>query len=351
MGDIEVDGHKLHLHPERVAEWKEKGDCYPIYVEIGPSDRCNHKCIYCALDWVKGGGIDIDRDVMLNTLEEIASCGVKSVMFSGEGEPLIHKDICDFVRTAYELGLKVSITTNGVLFSKEKAEKCFPYLSWIRFSVDAGTRENYAKIHKTKEKDFDIVIENIRHAVGIKKENNYNVNISAQTLLIPDTIGEAEKLTQIIKNTGADNIQIKPYSKHPESINEFIVDYTNLKGLKKKVEKFMDKNFQVIYREETIERLRRKRGYKECNGIYFFALIDARGNILPCNLFYDKPEFSYGNLHKKGFKEIWDGEKRKEVLEKLRKRDIELCREVCRVDAHNQWLNRIKNPSPFDYFI
>ena len=351
MGQIEIDSHKLHLHPERVAEWKEKGDCYPIYVEIGPTNKCNHSCVYCALDWVKKGRVDIDKNVMLKTLEEMASCGVKSVMFAGEGEPLIHENICDFVRTAHDLGLKCSITTNGVLFDKEKAERCLPYLSWIRFSVDAGTRENYARIHRTRERDFDVVIKNIGGAVKIKEENGYKVNIAAQALLIPETIGEAEKLTQIIKSTGADNIQIKPYSKHPNSINEFNVDYTILKDLKIKVEKLMDEKFQVIYREEAMERLETEREYKECLGIHFFALIDAKGNILPCNIFYDKQEFFYGNLYENGFKEIWDGEKRKNVLEKLKKQGMIGCREICRVDPHNRWLWRIKNPNAFDAFI
>ena len=34
--DTIIDGHKVHLHPKRVAEWLETGDCYPLDVEIGP---------------------------------------------------------------------------------------------------------------------------------------------------------------------------------------------------------------------------------------------------------------------------------------------------------------------------
>ena len=42
----EVDNHKLMYHPERVTEWRERKDCYPIYVEIGPTNACNHRCIF-----------------------------------------------------------------------------------------------------------------------------------------------------------------------------------------------------------------------------------------------------------------------------------------------------------------
>ena len=68
----------------------------------------------------------------------------------------------------------------------------------------------------------------------------------------------------------------------------------------------------------TLERIEEGMGYPKCYGLPFFALIDARGNVLPCNLFYGNEEFIYGNLYKENFSEIWKGEKRKEVLKKNR---------------------------------
>ena len=44
----DVDNHKLMYHPERVSEWEEKGDCAPIYAEIGPTNTCNHRCGFCS---------------------------------------------------------------------------------------------------------------------------------------------------------------------------------------------------------------------------------------------------------------------------------------------------------------
>ena len=65
----EVDSHRLSFHPERVAEWKQEGDCYPIYVEIGPTNKCNHKCMFCALDWLeRGAAVDIDVDLLRKKL-------------------------------------------------------------------------------------------------------------------------------------------------------------------------------------------------------------------------------------------------------------------------------------------
>jgi radical SAM protein with 4Fe4S-binding SPASM domain len=348
---IEADSHKLDKHPERVAEWRQTGDCFPIYVEIGLTNRCNHNCMFCALDYLEHGGADIDSKILSKNLENMAKHGVKSVMFAGEGEPFLHKNIPFFVRTAKESGMDVSITSNGVPFTDKKAEQCMPYLSWIRFSVDAGTPETYAKIHGTKKGDFEKVLNNIKYAVNLKSKNNLNTTIGVQALLTNKSLDELSLLARTIKNIGVDNLQIKPYSHHPASKNDLRFDYNEAEKLRVELEGLNNQNFQVIYRTQTIKRLFQERDYKECYGLPFFTLIDSKGNVLPCNLFYNNQEFSYGNLYKNSFSEIWNGEKRKKVIQNIKSGGINDCRLGCRLDASNRYLERLKNPHPHDNFI
>ncbi len=349
--DSKIDGHKLILHPKRVAEWKEKGDCYPIYIEIGPTNICNHRCIFCALDYLGHEGFNIDTELMINTLKEIGEKGVKSIMFAGEGEPLAHKDIGLFVQTAKQSGIDVSITTNGVLFNKEKAEQFLHHLSWIRFSIDAGTSETYNKVHRGGENDFNKVIENIKNAVEIKKAKNLNTVIGIQFLMIPDNLNDVLKLAQIAKDIGADNLQIKPYSQHPKSENSLVLYYEDYAHLEKELEKFNSPDFKIFFRKQTMQRVEQGINYSGCHGLPFFALIDAKGNIIPCNLFYDIPEFTYGNLHENSFSEIWKSEKRQQVLQRIREKGIEDCRHACRLDVINRYLQRLKNPQSHDNFV
>lgn len=351
MKKVHVDNHKLMYHPERTKEWLEKKDCYPLYIEIGPTDKCNHNCVFCALDYLKCAAKDIDTEVMLRNLKDMAEHGVKSVMFGGEGEPLLHKDICLFTNKAREYGLDVSFTTNGIFFDKSKIEKCLKDISWIKFSIDSGTPENYAEVHGTSIEDFEKLMNNIKDAVEYKKQNNLSTTIGTQCLIIPQSINTIERLAERLKEIGVDYLILKPYSKHPFSINEFVINPEEYNLLEEKLKKYNSEDFKIIFRRATIERMELERDYSECHGTSFMALIDAQGNVIPCNLFYNNPNFTYGNLNENSFSEIWTGEKRKQVLDRLREKGISECRNGCRLDATNRYLERLRNPHEHDNFI
>ncbi len=339
---IQVDNHKLMYHPARVEEWKANGDCAPIYVEVGPTNRCNHRCMFCALDWLEHGGADIDSQVMYRNLENMASYGVKSMMFAGEGEPFLHKDTPGFIQFAKQRGIDVSVTSNGVMYDKAIAEKTLPYLSWLRFSVDAGKPETYSQIHGTRKEDFEKLMDNLKNAAEIKRQNGYQTTIGIQALLTSKSIDEIEMLAKRVKELGADNIQIKPYSHHPSSKNDLSFDFSQAEDIRARLESLGDTNFQVAYRTNTIKRLNEERNYNDCHGLPFFSLIDARGNVIPCNLYYGNSDFYYGNINDQLFSQIWQGEKRKQVLAKICENGIDQCRKGCRLDVINRYLEDVK---------
>jgi radical SAM protein with 4Fe4S-binding SPASM domain len=346
-----IDNHKLILHPSRVSEWMSKGDCAPLYVEFGLTNNCNHKCVFCALDYLENGKQYIGTEIMLKALEDMAKYGVKSIMFAGEGEPLLHRDVGLFAKIAKKNGIDVSITTNGVSLTKKKIEQCLPYLSWIRFSIDSGSAENYAKIHGTNKKDYEKVLENIQNAVEFKRINNLETTIGAQFLMIPQNREEASRLAKRLKKIGVDNLQIKPYSHHPSSTNNLCVDMHEYNLIEDSLKEFEDGNFKLIFRKATIERVAEEKNYLECRGLSFMALVDANGNVMPCNIFYQNKDFFYGNLNKQNFRDIWEGEKRQKVIKNINKEGLKNCRGGCRLDPINRYLQRLKNPEGHDSFI
>lgn len=349
--ELKIEGHKLNYHPDKIASWMKGENIYPIYIEIGLTSLCNHRCIFCALDFTGYKPKSLDTQTLINALTEMKKNEVKSVMFGGEGEPTLHKDFSLLIEHAKKSGLDTATTTNGILFTKKVAEKCLPHLSWIKFSIDAGTKETYAKIHNTNLKDFEKLMINIKDAVEIKNKNNYPVKIGTQILLIEENAEETIILAKKVKELGVDYLIVKPYSQHPNSLCKFKIDYDKFKNLQKSLKDLNSEKFKIIFRFETMNKLKTETPYKKCHGLHFFALIDAPGNIIPCNLFYGKEKYYYGNLYKNTFSEIWNSEKRKKILEKLYKEGTINCRENCRLDTINRYLHSLKNQPEHVNFI
>ncbi|GAF86255.1 unnamed protein product, partial [marine sediment metagenome] len=179
----------------------------------------------------------------------------------------------------------------------------------------------------------------------------YATTLGVQFLLIEENAEEVLRLAEICKNLGLDNLQVKPYSQNPNSFNKMSIDYNKFLGLKDKLDAISTNNFKVFFRLKRIKTTMEGRDYDVCYGLPFFTVINEKGNVQPCILYYDKPEFAYGNLYEKSFPEIWEGEKRKEVLKKIRIRGCEDCRKGCRLDVINKYLHRLKNPLEHDNFI
>ena len=79
---------------------------------------------------------------------------------------------------------------------------------------------------------------------------------------------------------------------------------------------------------------------------------DAKGNLWPCIVFMGQEQFSYGNLYNASFEEIWEGERRKKLIQEFSQMDLEKnCRELCRLDEMNKYLNDLRNPGLHVNFI
>lgn len=68
---------------------------------------------------------------------------LKSVVCSGEGEPLLNTNMPDLANQIKACGIDVAMSTNGVLFSKDKVEECLSAFTWVRYSIASMDEKSY----------------------------------------------------------------------------------------------------------------------------------------------------------------------------------------------------------------
>jgi radical SAM protein with 4Fe4S-binding SPASM domain len=355
MDEFRIDSHKLIFHPDRVSRWLDGEDIYPIYAEISPSGACNHRCTFCALDFMEYKPRFLNTDILKERLSEMGRLGLRSVMYGGEGEPFLHKDLADIIVHTKRSGIDVGITTNGVLLSPAISEKILGSTAWIKVSLNAGTAETYAKVHRTQAQDFERVIGNLKEAVSIQKRLGTDCTIGVQMVLIPENADTAEDLARTAKEIGLRYVVIKPYSQHHKSITQTYseVDYAKFQYLKEKLAPYADSSFSVIFREKTMQKMKRtKRGYERCLALPFWSYIDSGGNVWGCSAYLSDDAFRYGNISEQTFEQIWKGQRRRENLRMVATElDPEECRMNCRMDEINLYLWELAHPSAHVNFI
>lgn len=352
---IRIDGHKLIFHPRRVSSWLDGETIYPLYLEISPTGSCNHRCKFCAKDYLGYLPNFIDPATMLSFLDEVATCGVASIMYGGEGEPLLHPDIAAIVQHTKSAGIDVAMSSNGVFLTPELASGMLPHMSWLKVSINAGTPAGYADMHRCSDGDFRTVLDNLSTASALIRENGWSCTLGAQAILLPDNAAEMEELAALVRNAGVSYLVIKPYSQHHSSHTHAYehIDYTLFDGLAERLERFNNDRFRVIYRRHTMDKLRRaERGYDRCQALPFWSYVDAAGGVWGCSSYLGDERFLFGNINQSPFREIWEGERRRRCLEFVANGlDSAGCRMNCRMDEINLYLWELTHPSQHVNFI
>lgn len=348
MERYNLDGHKLIYHINRLDEFIQKKDCFPVYIEVSPIGSCNHRCIFCAYDYIGYPNRKLETKRFIETIDELAECGVRSLLYAGEGEPLLHPDIDKFIIHSKNSGIDVGVYTNGHLLKRELAEKVLPYLTFVRFSFNGGSPENYAEIHGVKENVFQKVIDNISFCAKIKRMHNIKVDLGAQFVLLPENIDYLIDAAKALKEAGVDYLAIKPFVQQNSLQSYKLQKRFTLSGIEKvlvQVQEYSDKSFKVVARKNAFNN-NGKRDYDHCYGAAFISVINASGDVASCLPFWDKEDFVYGNIYDKSFKEIWNGKTRRKNKEYLETSlNVNNCPLNCRPNAINEFLSEIIHPT------
>jgi len=139
--------------------------------------RCNLRCVHCyasAKDQDYGNELSTDEGKAL--ISDLAAYGCPVILLSG-GEPLARKDLAELARFAVGQGLRVVISTNGTLITREKAAEFRKIgLSYVGVSLD-GMKEIHDRF-RGREGAFDDALRGIRYCreEGIKVGLRFTMN-------------------------------------------------------------------------------------------------------------------------------------------------------------------------------
>lgn len=155
------------------------------FYDVGINTKCNAECPFCYVS-ASGKGINYpnicetwkkwmdtfwekqkDRVILTNKPFQIA--------IGSTGEPTIHPEFCDFLKTVYESGVVPNYTTNGITLSKktELSEKIMEatrkYVGGVAVSFGNKSLRNHARVAVTNLLNLGNTNVNIHHIISTKE--------------------------------------------------------------------------------------------------------------------------------------------------------------------------------------
>lgn len=263
----------------------------PFSVFVFPTTYCNFKCIYCGhslgLEKMKDKYNFEPQNMSLETYEKVIMQlkefpnKLKMLSLTGQGEPMINKELPVMIRRAKEADIadRIEIITNASLLTKEMADALIDAgLDTLRVSLQGLSSSKYKEICGA-DIDFKEFMTNIKYFYANKKHTQLFVKVMDVSLK------EGEE-TEFYKLFGdcTDRMYIEKMLPAYEGVA-------------------ITQDMNVEY-----DRYGRKNKKKKVCPLPFFMLgIFPDGDVEPCDTIY-KP-IVLGNVHQDTLINMWNGER------------------------------------------
>lgn len=309
----------------------------PLYVKIKINYGCNLKCEMCK-HWRETREAPISMDRFKEVISELAELGTKKIHFSG-GEPMLRPRLPELVAYATELGIRVTLTTNGTLINKEKAKALIEAgLRGVNVSIDSPIRKVHEKVRGV-EGSFKLTTKAVELFNRYSHKGKLTVRIN--TVVSRDNYFSLATLPDLAHQLGAHGINLIPVDDHCGEhlsmrkkdialFNEEVAPHIEKRASELGLN-IIDEDAFPFGRDESEVRLGRAGRYAfgyynkyPCYAPWSHSLIDFNGFVYVCCMTREQIP-PLGNIQKQTFKAIWEGASYQAVRQKMHPPSLKPC--------------------------
>lgn len=293
---------------------------FPLNINVEITTRCNLACSFCTHLSLKADQIgDIPFEEYSRVIREGEVFGLPTVNINGLGEPLLRKDIAEFIRYAKDHGvLDVMFHTNGTIMNEKLADSLIDAgLDRIIFSVDSPDKATYESM-RILNSSYEASLKNestvLRGVSWEKTVNNVLTFLSARNRralshpIVRTTMVATDKTVHQVPDL------LKLWQPHVDHIT--VQDLTWRTKLleegywENKETSALPANFDAI-REAAV-----KRGIRfVCPSLYQSTYQFYGGSLIPCGNPNARTHLIMGRWDRQTIHEIWVGKEYNELRE------------------------------------
>lgn len=261
----------------------------PQMLYIEPTNACNLKCVFCARHKMHRQPQFLSLDQFKFVIDALIKENITTpyITITGNGEPLLNRDIFMMIRYAKEKGFNVSIISNATLLDADKARNLIDSgVDRCQFSFDSIEKCDYEQIRRNA--NFEKTLLNILNFLKMNKEGGFPVYVSISSVLCSLTESQQEKYLAFWKSLPVDNV----YS-------SWLYTLQGDSGLYDEASKSIC-----------------GKAYRTCSLPWRVLSVAANGDMKACPQDFNNT-YVLGNAFQNSIREIWNGEKMQKLRQAL----------------------------------
>lgn len=190
------DSVKVVYHKENFSNFLmgRLNEVIPITFEAWPSLSCDARCPLCTYsinnarsdDDKQPGLTFVNTALFTETVQKLASGGVRSVTLTGGGEPLLNPHFEILIAQIHKVGMKWGMFTHGLHLRGQIRDAILKYPpKFLRVSLNSSSPETHAKEYRMGMEAYDEVLANILDFAKIS--SNLPISIGVGYAVDPKT--------------------------------------------------------------------------------------------------------------------------------------------------------------------
>jgi len=323
---------------ERKYPWRITFDTNP--------DLCNRRCIMCEQH---SGFAEKNRqnrimpfDIIEKVVAETAPKGLREIIPSTMGEPLLYGDFEKIIELCRKYEIKLNLTTNGSfprLGVNRWAELIVPVTSDVKFSWNGAVKETYESIMVGGS--WEESLRNVKAFIAVRDEHSKNggnyCRVTFQLTFMERNTPELADMVKLAIDLGVDRVkghhlwvnsdEMKDENmrRNSDSIKRWNEAVKKTLEIAKKHKSANEKNIvleNIFYLKESASDEHVQNSI--CPFLGQEAWFNTRGEFCPCCAPDEKRKTlgNFGGINEKSFAEIWESEQYAELVRNYKNNPI-----------------------------